>query len=119
MTAIPRWCWPVLVLVLILDVFLRAHTFSAGIRERWGIDLDPYAGKAIEPIDCDEAVYTYAGRRILAGDVMYRDLTEPKPPGGYWLYALGVRLGARLKAGDVVCLRGALGAGKTTLARGA
>ncbi len=33
--------------------------------------------------------------------------------------ALGVRLGARLMAGDVVCLSGGLGAGKTTLARGA
>lgn len=33
--------------------------------------------------------------------------------------ALGRRLGARLEAGDVVCLRGGLGAGKTTLARGA
>lgn len=33
--------------------------------------------------------------------------------------ALGRRLGARLAAGDVVCLSGGLGAGKTTLARGA
>ncbi len=33
--------------------------------------------------------------------------------------ALGVRLGARLACGDVVCLWGGLGAGKTTLARGA
>ena len=32
---------------------------------------------------------------------------------------LGRRVGARLKAGDVVCLTGGLGAGKTTLARGA
>lgn len=33
--------------------------------------------------------------------------------------ALGKRLGAQLKAGDFVCLRGDLGAGKTTLARAA
>lgn len=32
--------------------------------------------------------------------------------------ALGVELGARLSAGDVVALSGPLGAGKTTLARG-
>ena len=33
--------------------------------------------------------------------------------------ALGARLGAQLQRGDVVCLTGGLGAGKTTLARGA
>ena len=33
--------------------------------------------------------------------------------------ALGRRLGERIGPGDVVCLRGNLGAGKTTLARGA
>ena len=33
--------------------------------------------------------------------------------------ALGKRLGAVLQAGDVVCLKGDLGAGKTTLARAA
>ena len=34
-------------------------------------------------------------------------------------FALGARLGAQLATGDVVCLSGGLGAGKTTLARGA
>lgn len=33
--------------------------------------------------------------------------------------ALGARLGAQLVRGDVVCMSGGLGAGKTTLARGA
>ncbi|MGE0597761.1 MAG: tRNA (adenosine(37)-N6)-threonylcarbamoyltransferase complex ATPase subunit type 1 TsaE [Hyphomonadaceae bacterium] len=33
--------------------------------------------------------------------------------------ALGARLAALLRPGDVVCLKGELGAGKTTLARGA
>lgn len=33
-------------------------------------------------------------------------------------HALGERIGAQLKAGDVVCLRGELGAGKTALCRG-
>lgn len=33
--------------------------------------------------------------------------------------ALGRRLGGQLRRGDVVCLSGGLGAGKTTLARGA
>lgn len=32
--------------------------------------------------------------------------------------AFGERMGAVLKAGDVICLEGALGAGKTTLAQG-
>lgn len=33
--------------------------------------------------------------------------------------ALGARIGAQLRQGDVICLSGPLGAGKTTLARGA
>ena len=48
---------------------------------------------ASEPLDCDEAAYAYIGHRLLKGDVMYRDLTENKPPLGYWLYALAVALG--------------------------
>ena len=46
-----------------------------------------------EPLDCDEAAYAYIGHRILQGDVMYRDLTENKPPLGYWLYTMAVAIG--------------------------
>ena len=36
---------------------------------------------AAEPLDCDEAAYGYMGRRMAAGAVLYKDLTEYKPPG--------------------------------------
>lgn len=50
----------------------------------------PVVSGPSEPLDCDEAIYAHMGRRILAGDVLYRDLTENKPPLGYWIYAAGV-----------------------------
>lgn len=45
-----------------------------------------------------------------------REISLPDPAA---TEALGQRLGAVLSGGDVICLRGGLGAGKTTLARGA
>jgi len=45
-----------------------------------------------------------------------REIALPDPAA---TLAFGRRLGARLAPGDVVCLLGGLGAGKTTLARGA
>ena len=47
------------------------------------------------------------------------DSREITLPDAASTLALGRRVGARLGAGDVVCLSGGLGAGKTTLARGA
>ena len=47
------------------------------------------------------------------------DSREIALPDAAATQALGVRLGALLAAGDIVCLIGGLGAGKTTLARGA
>ncbi len=62
-------------------------------RERLGVSLWPQTVGSTEPLDCDEAAYAYIGHRILLGDVMYRDLTENKPPLGYWLYTLAVAIG--------------------------
>ena len=89
----PAWAWLGLVAILILDVWLRGHTFGPLVRDRLGFDPYLVSGAEGEPIDCDEAIYTYYGRRIGRGAVLYRDLSEPKPPGGYWLYALAVAVG--------------------------
>ncbi len=90
-----RWTWGILVVILLFDLWLRGHTFGPSLHARWGFNLWPENGPTAttEPLDCDEAAYAYIGRRILHGDVLYRDLTENKPPGGYWIYALTVALG--------------------------
>jgi 4-amino-4-deoxy-L-arabinose transferase-like glycosyltransferase len=88
-----RWSRLVLILVLFFDVWYRGHTFGPTVRNVIGTDLWPTTASASEPLDCDEAAYAYIGYRIVKGDVMYRDLTENKPPLGYWLYALTVGLG--------------------------
>jgi 4-amino-4-deoxy-L-arabinose transferase-like glycosyltransferase len=86
---------PVLILISILlfDVWYRAHSFGPALREGLGLKLWPASIGASEPLDCDEAAYAYMGHRILRGDILYRDLTENKPPLGYWLYTLAVALG--------------------------
>lgn len=89
----PRKPWLILIAILVFDVWLRGHTFAPTIREAWGLDLWPATVGRTEPLDCDEAAYAYIGRRIVRGDAMYRDLTENKPPGGYWLYTLSVAIG--------------------------
>ena len=88
-----RWSRLVLILLLVFDVWYRGHTFGPQVRDALGISLWPMAVGASEPLDCDEAAYAYIGHRILRGDVMYRDLTENKPPLGYWLYTLAVAVG--------------------------
>jgi hypothetical protein len=78
-----------LVAILVVDLWYRAHTFGPTIAEATGIVLWPACSGASEPLDCDEAAYAYMGHRMIQGDVLYRDLTENKPPLGYWLYAMG------------------------------
>ena len=88
-----RWSRLALILLLVFDVWYRGHTFGPHVRDALGIALWPAAEGASEPLDCDEAAYAYIGHRIVHGDVMYLDLTENKPPLGYWLYTLAVALG--------------------------
>ena len=88
-----KWIFLALVVILLIDLWYRAHTFGPTVARIAGIKLWPAAVGASEPLDCDEAAYAYIGHRLLRGDVMYRDLTENKPPLGYWLYALAVAIG--------------------------
>ncbi len=86
--AIPRWAWIGLVLVLLFDVWLRGHALGPTFPVPY-----PVTGTSPTPLDCDEGIYGYIGDRLARGEVMYRDVTENKPPGGYWLYMLAVRFG--------------------------
>jgi 4-amino-4-deoxy-L-arabinose transferase-like glycosyltransferase len=88
-----RWSRIVLVVLMVLDVWYRAHTFGPDIRAATGVDLWPQTIGDSEPLDCDEAAYAYMGHRILRGDALYRDLTEYKPPLGYWIYTMAVAIG--------------------------
>jgi hypothetical protein len=41
----------------------------------------------VQPAGGDQGLYVYAAQRILAGDVMYRDMWDQKPPAIAFLYA--------------------------------
>ncbi len=42
----------------------------------------------VQPAGGDQGIYGYSGQRILAGDVMYRDVWDQKPPAIGLVYAL-------------------------------
>jgi hypothetical protein len=88
-----RRAWLTFIPLLIFALWYRAHTFGPTLRDSIGLNIWPSCIGSTEPLDCDEAIYAYIGHRMLLGDVMYRDLTENKPPLGYWLYALTVAIG--------------------------
>ena len=88
-----RLSWTGLILLCLFDVWWRGHTIGPTIRDLVGFAPYPVVSGRAEPIDCDEAAYAYIGKKIDHGSVMYRDLSENKPPLGYWLYALTVAIG--------------------------
>ncbi len=92
-TPTPAWAKICLFLILVGDVWWRCHTIGPTVRDLTGYAPWPVVIGEAEPLDCDEAAYAYIGRRIDQGAVMYRDVSENKPPLGYWLYALAVKIG--------------------------
>jgi hypothetical protein len=62
----PEWAWVALI------VFLFALRLPS----------------LVQPAGGDQGLYGYAGQRILAGDVMYRDMWDQKPPAIGVVYAL-------------------------------
>jgi 4-amino-4-deoxy-L-arabinose transferase-like glycosyltransferase len=89
----PSWSKVVLLLILAWDVWWRCHTIGPTVRDSLGFAPWPVVTGEAEPLDCDEAAYGYIGRRLAHGAVMYRDVSENKPPLGYWLYTLAVAIG--------------------------
>ena len=86
-----------LVAALVADPAVRRlvagpHDLPGTVRDR--LRLRPLArrgrGRAAR---LRRGVHAYIGKRIARGDVIYRDLTENKPPLGYWLFALAVAIG--------------------------
>ena len=57
---------------------------TLGVQVRW---IPKY-----HDIDIDSGVYSYAGTRILKGELPYRDFWDHKPPGVHYLNALAFRL---------------------------
>jgi 4-amino-4-deoxy-L-arabinose transferase-like glycosyltransferase len=88
----PKWAVACLLMILAFDVAWRWHTIGPTPVSRAFEGWLVRSGET-EPLDCDEAAYAYMARRMLRGDVLYRDLIENKPPLGYWLYTLAVALG--------------------------
>ncbi len=91
--ASPAWARVVLLLILATDVWWRCHTIGPTVRDSLGFAPWPVVKGEAEPLDCDEAAYGYIGRKLAHGSVMYRDVSENKPPLGYWLYSLAVAIG--------------------------
>jgi len=44
------------------------------------------------PFGTDQGVFAYVARMIIKGDVPYKDVWDIKPPGIYFLYALGMKI---------------------------
>ncbi|MEW4567898.1 phospholipid carrier-dependent glycosyltransferase [Tautonia sp. JC769] len=88
-----RWAIAGLAATLLFAAWWRGHTFAPAVESRLGVAPWPVVQGQVEPLDCDEAAYGYMARKLVQGDRLYADLSENKPPLGYWLYAASVAIG--------------------------
>jgi hypothetical protein len=51
------------------------------------------ASPRFEQMGSDSGMFAYAGERILAGDLLYRDVFDTKPPGVFYVDALALLIG--------------------------
>ncbi|WP_169976631.1 ArnT family glycosyltransferase [Tautonia rosea] len=89
----PGWAIAGLVLALIFAAWWRGHTFAPAMEDSLGLAPWPVVEGESEPLDCDEAAYAYMARRLFKGDRLYADLSENKPPLGYWIYSASAAIG--------------------------
>jgi hypothetical protein len=84
-----------LLVILLGNLWWRAHTFAPSLAEGFPLlrSFWPVVRGQTEPLDCDESAYGYMARRLCSGDVLYKDLSENKPPLGYWFYQGAVAMG--------------------------
>ncbi|RUL88457.1 ArnT family glycosyltransferase [Tautonia sociabilis] len=82
-----------LLAILAVTAWWRGHTIGPTLDARLGVAPYPVVRGESEPLDCDEAAYAYMARRLIEGDRLYADLSENKPPLGYWIYEGAVALG--------------------------
>src|SRR5690606_24163344 len=93
-SATTAWAIAGLIASLAFAAWWRGHTVAPTVRDRIGAAPWPVVRGEAEPLDCDEAAYAYMARRMVEqGDRLYADLSENKPPLGYWIYAAAVAVG--------------------------
>ena len=86
--------WPLLILVVLL--LSAPMILLSQIAAHWRFDV------------VDDQMFGYFGWRIASGARVYLDVWDNKPPGIYWMNALGFLLGAGTYAGVVALCAAAL-----------
>ena len=89
-----RWSRVALiVLLLVRRLVPRAYVRTVRARRTRDHFMAGRRSVRVSPSTATRRLTPISGIESCSGDVMYRDLTENKPPLGYWLYTLAVALG--------------------------